>query len=126
MFYDCFFNMENENFEYNLQGVEINFLEEDCIICLVNSNTLENPLRKGSEIYDCSCNYNVHIKCIQNWNEVKKQQICLQCNKIKQIKEETEINLNRKLLQIIAVSFCIMITIIYVCKKIKIEEKNNE
>lgn len=89
--------------DYNIMsdtGIEIdeeNGNNEDegkeCIICFEGSSK-ENILKPISTFYimpDCSCEYDVHAKCIEEWKHIQQQQrnnyqmqrrglYCLKCN----------------------------------------------
>lgn len=65
--------------------------EKECIICF-DSSSKENILQPIKNFYimpECSCNYDVHEKCIKEWQHIQQQQrniyqsrrfYCLKCN----------------------------------------------
>ena len=84
--------------EYNIMpdtSIEIENNDNECIICFEGPNN-ENILQTIDKFYimpDCACSYNIHPKCIREWQRIKLQQqssrlgiyhsrqlYCLKCN----------------------------------------------
>lgn len=68
-------------------------MNQDCVICFNETESVENPLCKGNIIFDtvCNCKYFVHKECIEQWNEIKSTgHLCIICNSpMKPIIQET-------------------------------------
>lgn len=69
-----FFLFNNKNYD-NLNKLDNEFTNYECIICYENNNektnlyTLECILNKKNILSDCSCNYYIHLSCFDNWIE---------------------------------------------------------
>uniref|UniRef100_A0AB39JCZ4 RING-CH-type domain-containing protein n=1 Tax=Florenciella sp. virus SA2 TaxID=3240092 RepID=A0AB39JCZ4_9VIRU len=58
-------------------------MNQDCVICFNETESVENPLCKGNIIFDtvCNCKYFVHKECIEKWNKIKSTgHLCIICN----------------------------------------------
>ena len=125
MFCNFFINSE---VECEMEDILLN---DDCIICLDNNNTIDNRLCKGNEIYNCNCSYYVHKNCIEEWIKYKNNIVCIHCNKqtqlIQHLNTSDEVrNIYLKLLKITFFIFCILITMISLYKEIKIDKNNKD
>ena len=67
-----FYLFNNNNYD-NLNKINNEFTDYECIICYENNNektklyTLESILNKKNILSDCSCNLYIHISCFDNW-----------------------------------------------------------
>lgn len=72
-------NYDDSLIECNLQSLQAT----NCLICLDESETIDNNLKKGTDVFltNCDCVYLVHTKCIDEWISVKgNEQVCINCN----------------------------------------------
>jgi len=81
----------NENKESIIDYQEGIINNDECIICFEGSTDKDKvePIENFYIMPDCYCSYNVHSKCINEWQHIQQQQVinrdmrkfyCLKCN----------------------------------------------